>query len=165
MFRAFNLVILLASFGVFGISIYLFVLVGSNFFDWMFMLCSFVMFMMSICALRMKTAINWLFIYILILFALFTFMLLITIIFYTDLDKLVSFVDQAYSVNNNVTIAQAEEIIKSNLDTVGVYLMIFTACIGVTAVLGYCYRNSTKSNTSSRKNQMLLEHKAEERVK
>jgi hypothetical protein len=88
-FYIFNFLIFLTSLGLVAADIFLFVKLGANIFNWIFMIVGVVLLGFSIMAFRLRTSIHLLGFYCVIIFGVFFVMLLVTILFYTSSDNLI----------------------------------------------------------------------------
>jgi hypothetical protein len=88
-FYIFNFLIFLTSLALVGVDIFLFVKLGANIFNWIFMAVGLVLLAFSIMAFRLRTSIHLLGFYCVIIFGVFFVMLLVTILFYTSSDDLI----------------------------------------------------------------------------
>ena len=88
-FYIFNFFIFLTSLGLVAADIFLFIKLGSNIFNWIFMIVGIALLGFSVMAFKLRTSIHLLGFYCVIIFCVFFVMLLVTILFYTSSDNLI----------------------------------------------------------------------------
>ena len=129
-FVLFNSLNILVALGVLGVAVYLIITTGVfDVFSITFMASSGVLLLFSIAALKMRKAVNWLCVYLIILFLFMVGFLLLNILFFLDVDKLVDLAIDAYLDKFKVSRAEAEKIIKSHYRIVGYSQLCFMAII------------------------------------
>jgi hypothetical protein len=95
LFAIFNFVIFLCSMGTVGCAVYLFVITKeANAFNIGFLVVGLLIFLLSLLAFKMRTSVHLLCCYLVILFVIFTFMLIITIVMIVQRDALVSLAEK-----------------------------------------------------------------------
>jgi len=88
-FYIFNFLIFLTSLCLIGAAIFLFVKLGSNIFNWIFLIVGVVILLFSVMAFKLRKSIHLLGFYCFVIFCLFFVQLLVTILFYTSSDGLI----------------------------------------------------------------------------
>jgi hypothetical protein len=88
-FYIFNFLIFLTSLGLIAADIFLFVKLGSNIFNWIFLIVGVVILLFSVMAFKLRRSIHLLGFYCLVIFCVFFVQLLVTILFYTSSDGLI----------------------------------------------------------------------------
>ena len=88
-FYIFNFLIFLTSLGLVAADIFLFVKLGANIFNWIFLIVGLVLLVFSVMAFKLRRSIHLLGFYCVVIFAVFFVQLLVTILFYTNSDDLI----------------------------------------------------------------------------
>lgn len=89
-FYIFNFLIFLTSLGLIAADIFLFIKLGSNIFNWVFLIVGAVLLVFSVMAFKLRRSIHLLGLYCIVIFCVFFVQLLVTIIFYTSSADLIN---------------------------------------------------------------------------
>ena len=176
-FYIFNFLIFLTSLGLVAADIFLFVKLGANIFNWIFMIVGIVLLAFTVMAFKLRNSIHLLGFYCVIIFAVFFVMLLVSILFYTSSDDTIKQVLNQQGldpIKNPVEYQQAYDILTGNVKSVFIAFIFFTfilvsqSIVGLinmqlgAFVSGLCYRNSVQGRTDDLKESLLINARKEE---
>ena len=110
-----------------------------------------ILLIFSIAAIKMRRSQFWLFIYLILLFVEDIALVILTLIFHFDVDKLVDLAYIAYKDKfSDKTQQQIEQILKSHFNIVQYVLTGFIGVLFLTWFFGFCYRWSINRNTDDK---------------
>lgn len=128
-FYIFNFLIFLTSLGLIGADIFLFVKLGSNIFNWIFLLVGVVILLFSIMAFKLRNSIHLLGLYCVVIFCVFFVQLLVTILFYTSSDGIINKVLDQQKWANPADRQAAFDLLKGNIKACFIALIFFTVIL------------------------------------
>eukprot|EP00347_Sterkiella_histriomuscorum_P001816 403370567 len=167
-FVIFNFLIFLSSLGILGCGVYLTVITKeANAFNISFLVTGGLMFIFSALAFKMRRSIHLLGFYLIILFFVFLFQLIITIVMIVKKEALIELAKKYMSDSQKSydEIKKFEDKIGEHVLSVSYALIAFTAIIALTIFFGYCYRASTKTKTSKSKENLLNQQRYSDQVR
>ena len=101
-FAMLNFCLFLSSLGMLGADIYLFVITKSNTFTWVFLALGLTLFVCSLLSFKLRTSVHLLGFYLLIIFAIFFFQLIATILMLIQKEGLIDKLWEAADPNENM---------------------------------------------------------------
>ena len=109
LFQIFNFFSMLGAFGILGIAIYMFVMTADakSTFNWCFTSISVILFGMTLWACKMRKKPCAIYMYLIFIALLFSFMMVLTVFFFVDVDKLAEVCSTAYAEKLNISVTQA----------------------------------------------------------
>ena len=169
LFISFNFLVFLASMGIFGSAIYLFVRTkNANVFGLSFLGIGAFLLIMTTCAFKLRESIHLLGCYLFILLVIFTAMLILSLVLLINTHQAKEWAHEAAEKLKNAGNIPAgfdepkyEELIRENIVDVSYAFLIFTLIIGLTMAFGWCYRNSTLDKTFAGNEKLLAQKKIE----
>ena len=134
-FYIFNFLIFLTSLGLIAADIFLFVKLGSNIFNWIFLIVGVVILLFSVMAFKLRRSIHLLGFYCLVIFCVFFVQLLVTILFYTSSDGLIKKVLDQQTWKTPEERQAAEDLLKGNVKGCFIALLFFTVILVSTCLI------------------------------
>ncbi|CDW80801.1 UNKNOWN [Stylonychia lemnae] len=160
LFVVFNFLIFLSSLGILGCGVYLFVITKeANTFNISFLVTGALMLLFSTLAFKLRKSVHLLCFYLLILFIVFLFQLVITIVMIIKKEALVDLAKK-YMGDSDKSIQEVEkfeEEINTSVLSVSYALIAF--------LFGYCYRSSTQSKTIKHRENLMDKQRYSDQVK
>lgn len=144
MFVLFNFFILLSSLGILGCATYLFVITKeANTFNVSFIVVGLLLLLLSLLSFKMRRSIHLMGFYLFILFFVFLFQLIITIVMIVDKDKLVEIAKKYMSDSDQSVeaIEKFESDMSDNIVNLSIALIIFCGVIVKMQFSHYLYRD------------------------
>ena len=123
-----NFCIFLSSLGMLGADIYLFVQIGSTSFTWIFLALGLALLVCSLASFKLRKSLNLLGIYLLILFGIFFFQLIATILMLINKDALIDNVWKA-SGRDPSELISFKETLNSHIQAVSVAMIVFAVVL------------------------------------
>jgi hypothetical protein len=156
-----NFSLFLSSLGIIGADIFLFVKIGTNVFSWVFLGLGLGLLGCSLASFKLRKSIHLLGMYLMVMFGLFFFMLIATILLLVQKQGIVEKVIDAAGFKPEDRQA-AMDALSSNLSSVSVAMIIFSGILLGAFITGWMYRNSTINRTDTLKENLVEEHRQAE---
>jgi hypothetical protein len=151
----------LSSLGILGADIFLFVKTGANAFSWIFLGLGLALFGSSLMSFKLRRSIHLLGFYLLIIFSIFFFQLIATILMLIQKQSLI---DKMWANSGLPPNEQQEfkDALNSNIQSVSVAMIVFSLILLSAFITGLIYRNSTKNNTEDLKDKLKDDYRKEQ---
>lgn len=156
-----NFALFLSSLGILGADIFLFVKIKSNIFSWIFLGLGLALFTCSLMSFKLRRSIHLLGFYLLIIFTLFFFQLITTLVLLIKKSALIDKLwDLAGKPSEEMQLFKDE--LNNNIKNVSVAMILFSLILLSAFISGMLYRNSVKGRTEDLKDKLKEDYRQAE---